>query len=316
MSRQVLVRLGIVTLYGLIQYAISFFMFDHPAATISAVALYGIGLGLACQLVFDWKLLLPLRTVIERTVVAILVVSALLILLRFETLICVVIALPFAAGLATFGIALTRAILKALDPTHLNVSILIVLPMVLPVFDWALPTKTELVRVSNSIVVDAPASDIRRLAENVAPITQMERPWTVTHDLLRAPRPVSAQTIDGVRYATWTNGVHFEEHLLNGPDLAWRFVFPDPDALKAVDTRISPTGPEVSLIEGRYSFEPLGSSRTRVTLTTTYQLATPINAYLKPWGKLFLGDFHVAVLTTIADRAEARHKVVMRDPPQ
>ncbi|MCO6384162.1 hypothetical protein [Oceanicola sp. 502str15] len=277
-----------------------------PVATIAILLWLGLGLGFAGQLLFDWHRRHSYLTVLGRTSLALLLVSALLVVLWVETVICIAMALPIAIAAAAPGIWFTRLLMARFErQAHFCLALLAV-PFAAPFFDLPVPDMSEHVSVSTSIVIAAPKSVIRAEAENVSNIAESEQIWTITHNLLRAPRPVSAATRDGIRYATWTKGVRFEEHLLPGPDLAWRFAFPDPELMKALDPRVSPIGPEVTMLEGRYSFEPLGPSLTRVTLTTTYRLNTPINPYLKPWGHLILTDMHNAVLHVITNRAESR----------
>ncbi|MBS8224867.1 SRPBCC family protein [Vannielia litorea] len=304
-------------LYALVAYGVMFELPERldrllpnaglsPVSALLIVLWLGLGLGLAGQLVFDWHRRHRYSTVLLRTSVALLSVAVLLALLWIETVICVAIILPVAVAEAALGIWLTRLLLARFEArTQLCVA-LFALPFAAPFLHLPLPEMSERVAISTSITIEAPAAVIRAEAENVSDIAENEHIWTFTHSILRAPRPVSAHTSGGIRHARWTKGVRFEEHLLPGPDFAWRFAFPEPELLRAIDPRISPTGPEVVMLEGRYAFEPLGSARTRVTLTTTYQLNTPINAYLKPWGRLFLNDMHRAVLHVIANRAEAR----------
>ncbi len=295
----------------LFQFPILFRAFgvESAASGVSALvaALWlGIGLGFAGQLAFDWRRQHPFATVMWRSTLALLVVAIALVLLWMETVICVAIILPIIIAETALGIWLTRLLLARFERNSQLCLALLALPLALPFVELPVPERAERVSVSTSVIIKAPAEVIRAEAENVSDIAETERPWTITHNLLRAPRPLSARTEGRVRHAVWTKGVRFEEHLLPGPDLAWRFAFPDPGLLKALDPRIAPTGPEVVMLEGRYIFEPLGPARTRVTLTTTYQLDTPINAYLKPWGRLFLNDMHHAVLHVITNRAEAR----------
>ncbi|MNN83060.1 hypothetical protein D3C81_2000660 [compost metagenome] len=60
----------------------------------------------------------------------------------------------------------------------------------------------------------------------------------------------------------------------------------------------------LKLANGDYRLESLPNGHTRLTLTTRYQIATPINFYCDLWGKVFLNDFHGVVLKVIRDRSE------------
>jgi len=292
-------------IYALVAYAIFFTVPRDGGNAIWLALWFALGLGFAGQLVFDWRRTRSLGDVTFRTALAMLSVAVLLVVLWVETLICVAIILPVALAVAVLGLVSTRMILARFERQSHLCAALLALPLLVPVFDLPAPTVTETVSVSTTVTVEAPVRRVRSEAENVSVIAENELPWTFTHNLLRAPRPLAAHTAEGIRHASWTKGIRFREHLLPGPDLAWRFVFPEPDLLRALDPRIAPTGPEVTMLEGRYRFEPLSAGRTRVTLTTSYQLSTPVNAYLKPWGRLFLNDMHHAVLHVITNRAEA-----------
>ncbi|SIO20541.1 hypothetical protein [Vannielia litorea] len=297
-------RALIFGLYAALAYAM-FFLVPSDTNVLWLALWFALGLGFAGQLVFDWRRSLGFWVVVGRTSLALLVIAAALVLLWVETVICVAMILPIAILVAVAGIALTRLLLERFESRNRLCAALLALPLVLPVIDMPAPGIEEVISVTTVVTIAAPVAEVRALAENVSDIAADERPWTLTHNVLRAPRPLSATTRNGIRHARWTKGVRFEEHLLPGPDLAWRFAFPEPGLMRALDPRISPTGPEVVMLEGRYVFEPSGPAGTRVSLTTTYRLDTPINPYLKPWGHLLLNDMHNAVLHVIAKRAEA-----------
>lgn len=300
-----LVRGAIVLIYAVVAYVLTLVVVetDFDAGIFGVLILYGIGIGFAAQLIFDWHRTRAFLDVLGRLLMLYFLISIGFLILDAETILCIAMIFPLILGLGSAGIWLMRRLLDRFEDPPVACFGLLIVPLLVPFTDLSPLNRTETVAVTSNIVVAATPADVRTLAETVPAIDDAERPWTVTHNLLRAPRPISATTQNGVRYAQWEKGVSFEEHLLPGPDLAWRFVFPDLDAMHAVDTRISPTGPEVEMLEGRYTFVPVDGG-TQVTLTTTYRLDTPINWYLKPWGRLFLTDFHTAVLDVIKARAE------------
>jgi hypothetical protein len=55
---------------------------------------------------------------------------------------------------------------------------------------------------------------------------------------------------------------------------------------------------------GGYRMEPMGGGRTRVTIHTRYWMQTPVNAYSRLWGEVFLGDIEANLLALIRQRAE------------
>ena len=283
---------------------------DAPPATVqfvSATLVFGLGLGFAAQLAFDWNFTRPLRRVLVNSYIAIAIFALVLILLKFETLICVVVIAPVAMMLILAGAWLMRRCMSLfVSPPKLSLSIL-VLPLVFGFTGVLPPSRTQTFTVATSLVIEADSQRLFTLVQTVPAIQPQERRWTITHNLLQAPGPISAMTRDGIRTAYWTEGVSFQEILQPSPEqdrLSWRFHFPDLAAMQALDYRIAPTGPDVIMQTGGYRFAPLQDGATKVTLTTTYQLNTPINLYLALWGQLFLDDFHLAVLHVIKQRAE------------
>jgi hypothetical protein len=313
MSHQSKLNVLLFFLYAVVVYGVGFlitlpFSGSSSGVKVTGVLLAGsLALGFAAQLIFDWNNTRTFGAVYYRACLVLIGLLVLVVVFNFETLICLVIGAPLLSGMMAAGLWALRFILSKLDGKSQLCLPLLALPIIVPFWDAdaLMPSKTY--AVSTTIEMKGTPEDIRALAISVPQISDEERPWTFTHSILRAPRPLSATTIDGVRYASWERGVAFEEVLskdTGAGDLAWRFNFPDPTLLKPLDYRVSPVGPEVFMETGAYHFEALGADRTLVTLTTTYRLQTPINGYLAFWGTFFLDDFHMAVLHVLAGRAE------------
>lgn len=280
----------------------------YSNAPIASILVLGsLGLGIAAQLIFDWSGTQTFRYVFKRGALSILGLSILLVFVEYETILCVVIGGPVTIVLLIVGIAVTRAIIRKFDGQSHFCMPLLLIPLALPFMDIGAAIQTGTYAVTTQIEMQGSPDEIHALTQNVGTIDNAERPWTFTHSVLRAPRPLRASVKNGVRYAIWEKGVEFEEILINDANpnsLAWTFHFPDPTFLRPLDMRVSPLGPEVFLDSGQYSFAPIATDKTLVTLTTTYRLKTPMNGYLSLWGKLLLNDFHMAVLHVIANRAE------------
>lgn len=282
--------------------------YRYDSIRTMSVLIYGsIGLGIAAQLIFDWHNTRPYNDVLKSAIIAVSGLLILLMLFAFETAICVVIGAPVLFVLLGIGLAAIRALLQKIDKSSLLCMPLLFAPVILSAIDVSPYIPTETFSVSSEIEMKGTPAEIRALTLDVAEIADTERPWTFTHSVLGTPRPLSAQVIDGVRYAKWERGVAFEEVLIedaNPNTLSWKFRFPDPALLKPLDYRVSPIGPEVYLETGGYRFTQIAPDKTLVTLTTSYRLNTPMNAYLALWGNVFLDDFHMAVLHVLAQRAE------------
>lgn len=317
MNRQTKINLLTLILYGAILYGYFFLLIDpyfedrkYQGLQVSfGLIVSSFGLGIAAQLIFDWHNKRAFLFVFKWACLAIFGLMSLLLIISFETLICIVIGGPILVFMMAVGLSAIRLILKAVGQNSTMCMPLLLLPFFMPLADMSSLSPSKTYAVSTSIEMQGTPADIRALAISVPLISEAERPWTLTHSILRAPKPLQAQTRDGVRYAMWERGVAFEEVLIDTNDdntLAWTFRFPDPKLLKPLDYRVSPIGPDVYMETGAYRFDAIDESRTLVTLTTTYRLETPINGYLAFWGKVFLDDFHMAVLHVIAQRAETQ----------
>jgi hypothetical protein len=317
MNRQTKINVLTLVLYGAVLYGYFFLIInpyfdgrDHQGLQVSlGLIVSSFGLGIAAQLIFDWHNKRAFLFVFKWACLAIFGLLSLLLIISFETIICIVIGGPILILMMAVGLYVIRIILKTIAQSSALCMPLLALPFLTPLADVSslIPSKTY--SVSTSIEMQGTPTDIRALAISVPLISDTERPWTLTHSILRAPKPLQAQTLNEVRYATWQRGVAFEEVLIDTNDdntLAWSFRFPDPKLLKPLDYRVSPIGPDVYMETGGYRFDAIDENRTLVTLTTTYRLETPINGYLAFWGKVFLDDFHMAVLHVIAQRAETQ----------
>lgn len=316
-------RFGIGLSFFLLYAAFGYWMFfylasahqDAPAAIqfVAITLVFGLGLGFAAQLAFDWRFRRPLRHVVKNAYVAVAIFSVLLLALGLEGLICIAVIAPIAALLIPAGATLLRWLMSLfVTPPKLVLSVL-ALPFAMNFSGLLPPSTAQTYTVQTSVVIAADSAQLHQLVQTVPDIAPSELPWTLTHSLLNAPQPRSAVTQNGIRTALWTKGVTFQEVLRPETDLkslTWDFHFPDLSAMRALDYHISPAGPDVIMQSGGYRFDSLDSGATRVTLSTTYQLNTPINPYLAAWGQLFLDDFHMAVLHVIKTRAESSERPI------
>lgn len=307
-----IIRAVCIFTYGLIAYGMMFFWDHLMDAQFGWLALFvfPISIGVAGQVMFD-----PMRQYTSRRVFygAMIVQGMLAIGLLFmaiETLICIVIAAPFLFLGTYVGIVIARLFIgqftDRIGSGKLHASLLL-LPLALGMPNDLLQSRTESYAVQSHIIVDASPADIWAQLFDVAQIQPEERIWTVSHDLLGAPRAIKAEMGDGYRKAYWEMGIAFGERLTETVDarlIAWDFEFPDDFEMDGYDTHIRPRGETLNVFRGRYEITPLDANRSLLTLTTDYTLTTPMNGYVAFWGHRFLDDFHNSVLHVIKLRTE------------
>jgi hypothetical protein len=161
--------------------------------------------------------------------------------------------------------------------------------------------------------IDATPEAVWRQTLEIPEMGKDELSWTFSHAILGVPKPVSARLAGSgpgaVRHLRWGMGVKFEEIITQWHEnrhLAWNFRFSADSIPPAVESHIKVDSGYLHIKEGDYRLVPLPGGKTRLTLTTRYRMATPINAYAEWWGRLFLNDFHGIVLEIIRARAETQ----------
>lgn len=233
-------------------------------------------------------------------------------LLFREGVICILMILPLwvAFGmLGTWPVYLYRKGRGRADSSIFRANALLLLPFLALLIDGHVEPPRETYVVTRAIVVDAPATDAWRLLLAVPAIGADEGRWTVSQNLLRLPRPTDATLaghgVGAVRHARWQGGIRFQEIVTHWqPDraLAWRFAFPDASIHLRTDRHIDPHGRQLWIDAGGYRLTALKGGRTKISLWTRYQAATPVNAYAAIWGELILGDIQDNILAVVAGR--------------
>jgi hypothetical protein len=228
-----------------------------------------------------------------------------------EAGICVAMASPFFYGGSAFGSWLSCLSLRKLRSRSV-VSCIAILPLAGFPVDAIAPAPQHEAEVRTVVDIDAPPAAVWKNTVEIPQIRAAERRWTFSHNIVGVPQPVDArlqgQGVGAVRHLRWTRGVTFEEVVTNWQEnrsLTWRFRFGPQSIPDSVEGHIKIDSAYLKLLGGDYRLAPLAGGRTRLTLTTRYMIATPINAYCDAWGHVFLTDFHRAVLTVIKQRSEA-----------
>jgi len=293
--------------YGLILYALGFLFqaeyFDQ--GFFVSLVLTPLCLGAMAQTVFDparqqnhwWIVLYALGLTA--------VMLAILWLIEVETLICIVVSLPIIIPLEMVGVILARSYLGQ-NNTTMNAALFLLPLLALPAERYVTYPQSAGVVISK-IIIDAPTDAVWGHTVVIPPIQEHERIWTLSHMLLGAPQPVSAEVEGNLRQLKWTKGVRFQEIIterIKHERLAWNFSFNDPQSLASFDPHISPNSEMLRVANGFYQLSATADGRTLVQLQTHYTVRSPFNAYLNLWGHLFLNDFQNSVLAVIKSRSE------------
>lgn len=239
------------------------------------------------------------------------VIVASIALLR-EGSICVVLLSPLWLGSGLLGSWLVRRVRKRRQRyDDVFGSALLVLPLLAFMAEPMLPVPTETAVVSRAVIIAAPADEVWPLLRSIPDVDPGEGRWNLTQDVIGVPRPRDARLVgEGLgadRMAWWDRGIRFREHITEwkpGHRIGWRFEFAQSAGWEITDRHLRPDGPYFRVTTGGYTLTPLADGRTRVELETHYWIRTPLNAYARAWGEVFLGDIQSNLLAVVKNRAE------------
>jgi hypothetical protein len=229
-----------------------------------------------------------------------------------EGVICILILSPLWLISGLVGAAVTyRFRIGIQDKGTTYCSAALLAPILAMQVEPHVPLPEAQVAVTRTIVVNAAPARIWPLLRGIPDVHPGEGSWNLTQDVIGVPRPLGARLVgEGIgadRFADWGRDVRFRERITQwqpGARIGWRFIFDRIDGWRFTDRHLMPDSPYFRVTTGGYRLEPLGSGRTRVVLTTRYWIRTPVNAYSRLWGELFLGDLENNLLALIKHRAE------------
>ena len=303
-------------LLGLVFYVLhNQFNLPGEGVTITLSILFILPFSIGALSAYVWRLVED--TAVRPGWVAVLVNLFVLIvgaIVLREGVICVVMLMPFWIFASLFGASMTAIFARTIDDRRrLNCSMLLFLPVFSMSVEAHLPPSASQYVVARERVIAASPAEIWPHLLQMEAIADHEGIWTVTQNLLGVPRPRAAvvigEGVGAIRDARWGDTVSFEEHLIGWElerSLRWVFVFPNDSVHKHTDEHIAPDGVHLKIGEGGYTIEPLGGGRTKLTLFTTYEARTPVNAYSRLWGELILGDIQNNILHIVEDRAKGK----------
>lgn len=208
------------------------------------------------------------------------------------------------------GLWLTLSLIRRFR-TPRSTMLVIALPLMFYPFEPLLQYEPHEGAVTTVIDIAASPEVVWQQTAEIRHVRPDELSWTFSHGIVGVPQPVDARLegegVGAVRQLEWTRGVKFQEIVTRWEEnrlLARDFRFGTDSIPAAVEAHINVDSSYLKLTNGDYHLEALPNGHTRLTLTTRYRIATPINFYCDLWGKVFLNDFHGVVLKVIRDRSQ------------
>lgn len=229
-----------------------------------------------------------------------------------EGVICVLLLMPLWLLSGVVGATIAyRMRRRGRSHDRLYCCALLVVPLLAMQIEPAIPLPTDHATVERSMVIAASPETLWPLLRGVPDVRPDEGRWNLSQDVFGIPRPIGATlTRDGIggdRIGVWEYGIRFRERITAwepGRRIEWRFLFDDIDGWDFTDRHLRPDSAYFRVTTGGYRMTPLKDGRTLLTVHTSYRITTPVNAYSRLWGELFLGDLENNLLAMIRQRAE------------
>jgi len=245
--------------------------------------------------------------------VPMLTVVLVTVLVGWEGMICVVMALPILLLLASAGGMMTYS--EQLRSRG-ALPLLLALPYLVAPVESRIPEPERVAETVTSIDISAPPSVVWPLIASVDSIRPEEqRP--ALYIALGFPKPISATLshpgVGGVRSARFEHGLTFTEKVTEwvpGHRLSFT-IHANADAVPAtaLDAHVRVGGPHFDVLSGTYELHPLAGGRsTRLVLRSTHRLTTRLNPYAAWWVDRVMASIqkHISeVHKTRAERAVA-----------
>ena len=240
------------------------------------------------------------------------------LLLSWEGLICVIMALPVYLAMASLGGYLvwigTRRTLQS-APNTVLVATLALLPFLSAQVEqkFALPMTHRLVKTE--IFIEASPSTVWQNIIRVPKIRETEQ-RRISFHVLGFPKPIEAtlshEGVGGIRHASFEGGLVFVETVITWEpqrELAFSIEV-DPELVPAttLDEHVVVGGPFFETLAGRYRIEPMEKGGVVLHLESTHRLSTRFNFYSRWWSDLIMRDIQDYILVILKERCESHEQ--------
>lgn len=237
-------------------------------------------------------------------------------IVNLEVSICIIMASPLfliATSIGGIGMNIVLRVAERFPRMKNSSSSLLVALLVAPYIVSAAETNTpapDLYRtIEAQIIIDADAETVWQNIIRVPTIRDDERSLRLPQ-LLGVPQPVEAtlktEGVFGVRRGYFDNGMVFTETITDWQPNEYIHFNIEIDRSVPLPTPYQVLGGPFDVKGAAYRIQPLDDGRVLLTLSGTYRITTPINAYGRLWVDYFMLDFQNYVLEIVKNRCESR----------
>ncbi|MBA3665500.1 MAG: hypothetical protein H0W61_15000 [Bacteroidetes bacterium] len=250
------------------------------------------------------------------TCAALLVIT---IAVSLEGSICWVMVYPFFAALAGVGGVLANAVRKRKkrivgsnkwgNPNVLNVSAILMLPMLLGFFEGDNALTLQVLVIKKEISINADAARVWYALTNINEIKEKEHSTSLS-EVLGFPKHINTMLdtlcLGGKRIANYERGLYFNETITCciPEKLLSLTIKTDPGKIPStvMDEHILIGGRHLDILSDSYELEKLSDGNTRLTLSSRFSICTPFNWYASIWARYLMSDILQGELELIKKR--------------
>jgi hypothetical protein len=231
--------------------------------------------------------------------------------LAIEGWACWLMILPVFLIAASIGGVLGGYLKTRKTPTRLNISVLVLLPLLIGPVESLIDTIPGTYKAYTSIDIDAPAEKIWSNVTRVGEIPVEQDKGYLTR-MLGFPRPVKAElNYEGVgayREAIFTKGLVFHETVTeyrhNEKMVFTIKAYPHEIPSTTLDEHVVIGGDYFDVLSGTYELEKLPNGLHRLHLYSYFKMNTTFNFYAGWWGKWIMKDIQNNILQIEKKRSE------------
>lgn len=236
------------------------------------------------------------------------------IIVNVEVLICIAMVLPIFLISSSIGglvmnivLRLSEHFLRMRNSAPSMLVALLVAPYLVSAAEINRPAPDEYRTIETQIIISASPETIWENIIRVPRIQPEERSLRLPQ-LIGVPQPIEAtlktEGVYGVRRGYFDNGLIFVETITDWqPNEYIRFNI-EIDRSAPLPAPYQVLGGPFDIRGAAYLIEPLDDGRVLLTLSSTYRISTPINAYGRLWIDYFMTDFQNYVLEIVKNRCE------------
>jgi hypothetical protein len=304
-----LIAISTSVIVSLLLGGLSISYFDQYGWTI--FVLTPVLLGFLPPFIIGRKKEITLKQAHGYSFLALAVVTALLLLLAIEGLICIIMAMPFAALLVWVGSVLGYLATKSKKTNTKNItSVILICSVGFLSFD-TVNKPDALIPVKTKVIINAP---IETVWENVVTFDHIEEPtdWLFkTGIAYPTDATIKGQGEDAIRYCNFTTGSFVEPITKwDAPNLLQFDVVDQPAPMSEFnpfwDIHPKHLDGYFKSYKGQFKLKRISANKTELEGTTWYKVDIQPEFYWSAWSDFIIHRIHLRVLNHIKDESEKK----------